>query len=114
MRPKWNIERLNDRGILRITLEIRLDQVPEYIVNEFNKNIQRNHVKTELRQQFDALSNRERKVLLQVINGQTSKQISARLNITENTVKTHRKNISRKLNCKSVQELKRYEVLFNQ
>ena len=43
------------------------------------------------------LSDRERDVLLFLVHGYTNKEISSNLNITQNTVKSHLKNIYAKL-----------------
>lgn len=51
------------------------------------------------------LSEREIEVIELIAEGHTSKEISERLFISEHTVKTHRKNIFRKLNIKEVAEL---------
>ena len=46
---------------------------------------------------FDSLTDREKEICLAVANGSLSKQIAIDLDISEQTVKTHRANISRKL-----------------
>jgi FixJ family two-component response regulator len=61
----------------------------------------------ELRARFDALTPRERGVLLHVVQGRLNKQIAADLNINERTVKLHRTAIITKLHVRSVAELTR-------
>jgi DNA-binding NarL/FixJ family response regulator len=51
------------------------------------------------------LSEREIQVIISVTEGFTSKEIAERLFISEHTVKTHRKNIFRKLEVKDTSEL---------
>jgi DNA-binding NarL/FixJ family response regulator len=51
------------------------------------------------------LSEREIQVIMYVSEGLTSKEIADRLFISEHTVKTHRKNIFRKLEVKDTSEL---------
>lgn len=58
-----------------------------------------------------SLSDREQEVLELVAKGLSSKEISERLNITVNTVNTHRKSITRKTGIKSVAGLAVYAML---
>lgn len=57
------------------------------------------------------LSHREQEVLLLVGQGLPSKEIAARLNITRNTVQSHRKKIAMKLGTEGA-ELSRYAYRF--
>ncbi len=56
------------------------------------------------------LSARERQVLQLLAEGSSSKQIATTLNVSENTVVTHRQNIMNKLNLRSVAQLTKYAV----
>ena len=58
-----------------------------------------------LRARFEALSPRERAILIQVVEGRLNKQIAGEMGITESTVKVHRSNMMRKINAASVPEL---------
>ena len=51
------------------------------------------------------LSGREREVMLLVIHGFTSKEISRRLGISDLTVRKHRENLLRKLGLRSIAQL---------
>lgn len=53
----------------------------------------------------EGLSNRERDIVRLLVLSYTSKQIGDKLNISPNTVDTHRRNILRKLNISSTGEL---------
>ena len=55
----------------------------------------------------DTLSQRERLVLAQVLQGATSKEIARTLDITPRTVEFHRANIMRKYGAKNSAELVR-------
>ena len=57
------------------------------------------------------LSEREREIVACVVRGASNKEIAARLFISVNTVLTHRKNISRKLNIHSVSGLTIYAIV---
>ena len=56
------------------------------------------------------LSNREKEILSLIANGKTSKEISETLFIAKTTVDTHRKNMIRKLNLSSGNELVKYAI----
>jgi two-component system nitrate/nitrite response regulator NarL len=56
------------------------------------------------------LSNREKEILNLIANGKTSKEISENLFIAKTTVDTHRKNMIRKLNLSSGNELVKYAI----
>lgn len=56
------------------------------------------------------LSNREKEILHHIANGKTSKQIAEDLFIAKTTVDTHRKNMIRKLNLNSGNELVKYAI----
>jgi FixJ family two-component response regulator len=60
-----------------------------------------------LRARFARLSAREREVTVRVVRGMLNKQIAAELDITETTVKVHRRNVMGKLGVHSVPELVR-------
>lgn len=57
------------------------------------------------------LSTREEEVLKEVARGLTNKEIADHLNISMNTVMTHRKNITAKLNIKTVPGLTFYALM---
>lgn len=56
------------------------------------------------------LSNREKEILGLIANGKTSKEISEILFIAKTTVDTHRKNMIRKLDLSSGNELVKYAI----
>lgn len=57
------------------------------------------------------LTPREKDVLCQLASGRTIKEIASELNISVNTVLTHRKNISAKLGVRSVSGLSLYAMM---
>jgi DNA-binding NarL/FixJ family response regulator len=56
------------------------------------------------------LSSRQREIVQLLSEGKTSKEVAVRLDISVKTVETHRENIMRKLQLRSIQELVRYAV----
>ena len=61
----------------------------------------------ELQERFNSLTAREREVLALVAAGWMNKQIAAQLELSENTVKVHRSQITRKMRAKSIIDLVR-------
>lgn len=59
----------------------------------------------------EVLSDREKEVLVQVAKGLLNKEIADKLNISINTVITHRKNITRKTGIKTTPGLTVYAIL---
>jgi FixJ family two-component response regulator len=62
---------------------------------------------SRLRARFEALTSREREIMIQVVQGRLSKQIAYDLGISEVTVKVHRSNLMRKVSVRSLPELGR-------
>ena len=63
--------------------------------------------------QYDSLTNREKQIVLYMIEGYRVSQISERLFISKHTVEQHKKNIKRKLHIKSLPELLKYALAFD-
>lgn len=70
-------------------------------------------VKAETGREDEALSQREKEILVLVAKGYMSKEIADMLNISTNTVNTHRKNITAKTGIKSIAGLTVYAMLNN-
>jgi len=58
-----------------------------------------------IRARFEALTQRERTIMIQVAQGRLSKQIAGDFGIAEATVKVHRSNIMRKMRIASLAQL---------
>jgi FixJ family two-component response regulator len=61
----------------------------------------------DLRDRYESLTAREQEVMQQVVSGLLNKQIAAKLNITEDTVKFHRGHIVHKMRADSLAHLVR-------
>ena len=66
---------------------------------------QQNEELNAIRARFEALTPRERTILVQVAQGRLSKQIANDMGISEGTVKVHRSNLMRKMGITSMAEL---------
>ncbi len=60
---------------------------------------------------FQTLTKREKQIIRLIADGSTSKTISEQLFITKETVKTHRKNIYKKLDISNTTQLVRFAIL---
>jgi FixJ family two-component response regulator len=85
------------------------------LLDAVNLGLARDRVRREknealgaLRARFEALTPRERTIMIEVAQGRLSKQIAGDMGITEATVKVHRSNIMRKLRVASTGELCRF------
>ena len=58
-----------------------------------------------LKERFEALTPREREIMIQVARGRLSKQIAFEFGVSEATVKVHRSNMMRKMKADSLPEL---------
>jgi FixJ family two-component response regulator len=75
------------------------------LLDAINVGLRRDRVRREnekalnaLRAQFEALTSRERAILIRVVEGRLNKQIAGEMGIAESTVKVHRSNLMRKVN----------------
>lgn len=74
-------------------------------------NVYTNEETQKQAQENEALSDRERDVLVQIVRGLSNKEIADTLCISVHTVTTHRKNITRKLNIHSTAGLTIYAIV---
>ena len=61
----------------------------------------------DVQRRYDSLTRREREVLPLVVRGLLNKQVAAELNISEITVKVHRRHVMEKMKAKSLPDLVR-------
>jgi FixJ family two-component response regulator len=82
------------------------------LLDAVNLGLARDHARRQqtealnaIRARFEALTPRERAILIQVAQGRLSKQIANDMGISEGTVKVHRSNLMRKMGITSMTEL---------
>lgn len=96
----------------KITLSMKLDkeEVLEYVkmIDFYLKN---KTMLSKYKKSIGQLSAREKEICLLLTKGHSSAEIGELLFISTDTVRTHRKNIFRKLECNSVKELIFYSML---
>ena len=84
-----------------------------YLSPEINTDLVRRYVRKEPAggiRTFTLLSEREREILQLVAEGSSTKEIAARLGVTEKTVSTHREHIMTKLDLHNIADLTRYAI----
>ena len=79
--------------------------------NSITKNINNIVYKSTNDQNSDALSDREKDVIIALVQGMSNKEIADHLYISVNTVITHRRNIARKLQIHSPAGLTIYAIV---
>lgn len=84
-------------------LEMIIDRMEQMFNNESHTNVETNGNK--------GLSLREIDVLQEIVRGITNKEIADKLNISLNTVLSHRKNITAKLGIKTISGLTYYAIM---
>jgi len=107
--PEWKLEKFVATNKARLTIEMDLDTLPD-ILSDFRRMLQDRRFYAQCLQRFLQLTAKERFVLALVIRGKTNKEIAAVTNTSCETIKTHRRNLLRKLQCTNIAELMQYHV----
>ena len=89
----------------------RLEQQAKQV--DVTRSIQGMVFKSVAGQNPDALSDREKDVIISLVQGMSNKEIADHLCISVNTVITHRRNIARKLQIHSPAGLTIYAIVNN-
>jgi FixJ family two-component response regulator len=83
-----------------------LDAVAAAIHRDQSRREQENEI-SDLRRHFESLTPRERDIMALVAGGLMSKQIAAKFDLSEITVKVHRSHLMKKMGARTVAELVR-------
>lgn len=122
---QFYIENMNDKTIIVPILNSAnlSNEKHQFVININDSQYQLNkffsklseYTKTKIQEPIfeKELSKRERIILQMIAQGLTSKQIGDKLGISYQTVSSHRKNISSKLEIKTVSGLTVYAILNN-
>lgn len=87
--------------------DLMLLQTISKAIEDHTQRLKRNKAIAAFRLHLGSLTNREREVMILVIEGLLNKQIAHRLGVTESTVKVHRGRVMEKTCVESVAELVR-------
>jgi DNA-binding NarL/FixJ family response regulator len=98
--------------LLAITVALPID-AEHYFTPKIERLIEENNFLRNNQQAFSSLSKQEKEVLRHLVPGHQSQDIAGRLFISEETVKTHRKNIRSKLGADSTFDLVKFAQAFN-
>jgi FixJ family two-component response regulator len=83
-----------------------LDAIRQALERDRSSRVARTEL-AEIRWRYATLTQREKEVAMLVVRGMLNKQVAAKLNISEITIKVHRRRIMEKLAAKSLPELVR-------
>lgn len=98
--------------ILLMTIAIPVDAMHE-LAQKAQRVLDENNYLKKNYHLFEALTKREVELLKLLARGFTNENIARQLFISEDTVATHRKNIKRKLNCKTAYDFTYFAQAFN-
>lgn len=101
-----------NKPLLALTIAVPVDH-EHYFTPKIERLLQENNFLRRNQAAFTSLSKREKEVLRLMALGHNSQQIANALFISEDTVKTHRKNIRNKLNADSNFDLLQFAQAFN-
>jgi FixJ family two-component response regulator len=103
-----SVQAMKGGAIEFLTKPFRDQDLLDAIQLSFSRDRAWREHETELRalkERFEALTPREREIMIQVARGRLSKQIAFDIGISETTVKVHRSNLMRKMKAGSLPKL---------
>lgn len=103
------LQKVEERGSAIIRIEVSLEQLP-YFMKELKTLFNQQAYVHKNYQKFMLLTAREKEVLGLLLQGNNNKTVADRLFTSVHTVTTHRKNILRKLECKSFSDLLKFKL----
>lgn len=84
--------------------------LPERVTHQLSVGLREEMEKERVRSRIDALTDREREVLVRVARGMTNREMAEEFGISPRTVETHRERVMSKLRIHTVAELTRFVV----
>ena len=85
----------------------------ESTINSFKTIVERSHFIKNNFEKYASLTLREKETLKLIVKGYTNEQISEKMYISFNTVRTHRNSIWKKLEIKQITDCLRYQCFFD-
>ena len=107
------IDKRYEEELDEFRISIDIDDEKCKIMRKISKVLEDLQVDSKPAASVSELTSRERLILQLIAKGMTSKMIADRLGISSQTVSSHRKNISNKLEIKSVSALTVYAIINN-
>jgi DNA-binding CsgD family transcriptional regulator len=102
----------NSQPLLSITFAVPIDPV-HHLTNKVSRLLDENNFLRLHFNEFASLTKREKEIVKQLAKGESSAQIAKQSHISVDTLKTHRKNIYKKLNIKTAYQLLEYARAFD-
>lgn len=100
------------RPLLTITTSTPVES-EHYFTIKVDRLLQENAFLRQNTERFALLTIRERQILAEMARGRNSSEIALMLHISEDTIKTHRRNIKRKLQADNQYDLVRFAQAFD-
>ncbi len=97
---------------LTVTTALPIDS-KHFFTNKIERLLEENELLKKNQSIFASLTKREKEIILHMAKERTSTEIADILSISEDTVKTHRKNIKTKLGAKSLYDVIKFAQAFN-
>ncbi len=98
--------------ILTMTVATPIDR-QHYYISKIERMLEEKITANKNARLFASLTNREREILKMMARDDTSKNIACVLSIAEDTVKTHRRNIKKKLSLNNQYDLLKFAQAFD-
>ena len=102
-------EQLTDKLVLLSSPITGIDNM----IHRFNKMLEQDRYVHRHYAKFAKLTKREKEIITLLCEGKSSAEIAEMLFVSTNTVITHRKNITKKLDIKSFAELVKFAIAFD-
>jgi DNA-binding CsgD family transcriptional regulator len=100
------------RSLLSITFAVPINPL-DHLYHKTQRLLEENNFLRRHFKEFSSLTSRETEVARALVSGLSATQIAQKLYVTIETVKTHRKNIYRKLGISSSHQLQEYARAFD-
>jgi DNA-binding CsgD family transcriptional regulator len=106
------IEKNAEKGSAKIQLDVSIEELPYYL-RKVKELMNQTQFANKNYQKYLSLTIREREILNLITKGYSNRKISEYLFISLNTMTTHRRNILKKLDCRTIPDLLKYNLLLH-
>jgi len=103
---------IDDNG--KVVFELKEDASKfDGTINLFKTIIEQNHFMRNNVEKYSSLTPREKETLKFIVKGYTNEQISKKMSISHNTIRTHRNRIWKKLKIQHLRDCLKFELFSN-